>query len=108
MAAEINRCHAVCGIPVTGTMSYNLGQAAAIALYELCGRMDEIDRSPKVDDLAPVAQLDAFLDLLSKQGGPDYSQDQRRMQQLRSLFLRARPRAQELKTFFGLIKQISK
>lgn len=104
---EINLCHAVCGIPVQGTMSYNLGQAAAIALYELCGRLDVVDRPQSEEIPAPQAQVEALLELMSNRGGDDFASGQRRLMQIRSLLLRARPRAQEIKTLFGLIKRIS-
>lgn len=102
---EINQCSAICGIPVSGTMSYNLGQAVAIALYEVCGRMGEIDRPvPEPDQPASLAQIEALMNLWAKQGGEAYNLDQNRMKLIRAMLLRAQPREQELKSLFGLVK----
>lgn len=96
---EINQCHSIASIPILENLSFNLGQAVAITLYELFGRMQ--NPKPKNSDskIATHGQIEALIQLLNKN-----QVDDNRSKAIRELLHRAIPTETEIKSLFGKFK----
>ncbi len=106
---EIAKCNSTCYIPAVDGMSFNLGQAASLGLYEAVGRQREVTRprDKKSRTLATRQELAALAEHLLGLA-PHYFGDLRKGAFMRRLVERIQPTRQEVKLLFGMTQELVK
>ncbi len=114
-ADEVRRCTCSCAIPSSGNLSYNLGMAASIALYDLvqkgADRMEQ-RRLERRDQRGPrptrqlVESLFAFLERTVDHGDPEHERSHRD-KILRGMIERMEPDTREIQLLFGLFRSLA-
>lgn len=110
-AQELSFCSKLCVIPIKATTSYNLGQAAAIAIYEIAGKEsylgDAVEDS--VTDEKPVAREKELLwEYLRNNSGEKHFQRGEREIQLRGMIEKMQLNQGELHFLLGLLSSLNK
>lgn len=98
---ELACCSIHCAIPIQGTMSYNLGQAVAVALYETENRGTSV--SSAVADLASESERMHLLSLLGENAGSFLSKGRRELQ-LRKVVSKLPLSSDEISFLMGVIR----
>lgn len=102
---EIAACSRQCYIPIRSTMSYNLGQAAAIALYELAGKKYSYDEAAAPTEKLPTHEEKEVLLSIFKERVPEkiFAKGNRETQ-LSNIINKIGMTKDELHMFIGLLK----
>ncbi len=101
---ELVCCSVLCHIPLKGTMSYNLGQAVAVALYETDIRMEgDYEQSDGLSESVSAGERKALFDVLAND--PDgFLEKGNRMIQLRKIISKINLSSQEIALLIGTIR----
>jgi len=108
---ELSYCSMLCVIPIRATTSYNLGQAAAIAIYEIAGKGEyQTDESANEPETAAPAQKEKELvwEYLRNNSGERHFKRGDREIQLRKMVNRMNLNADELHFLLGLLSTLNK
>jgi TrmH family RNA methyltransferase len=104
---EIAQCNSVCYIPTDDGLSFNLGQAVSIAIYEAFGRAKEVKRvvELKSKELASRDEINSLFIKMTDQA-PEYFGDERKGGFLKRFIERTQPTRQEIKLLFGWVNEL--
>jgi TrmH family RNA methyltransferase len=114
-ADEVRRCTCSCAIPSSGNLSYNLGMAASIALYELVQkgadrmeqrRLERREQRTQRPTRQLVESLFAFLERTVDHGDPEHERSHRD-KILRGMIERMEPDQREIQLLFGLFRSLA-
>lgn len=100
---EVVRCSLCCHIPTDTTVSYNLGQAVAISLYELCNRSLKKENIAR-EEQPSIEEKQAFFSLLSGSVENSFLAKGDREIQLRKIIEKMGVSQKELHLLMGVIK----
>jgi TrmH family RNA methyltransferase len=103
---EMEMCTHLCEIPIIDKMSYNLGQACAVALYELCQKglaHRQISGGNRPTQTEKKAFNKLFLELLDK----DYLRKGKKLTKFSKFLNRINPNQSELRLIFGLFRKVA-
>lgn len=104
---EMYACHVSCAIPTDGTLSYNLGQAVSISLYEMIQKGSQPKANLKHADIAPMGDTKAFVDFVHSTLPEGFLEKGQKEFFMDALLKRMAPNEKELKTLFGIFKKIA-
>lgn len=104
---EMYACHMSVAIPTAGTLSYNLGQAVSISLYEMIQKGSQVRGQSKFGQAAPIGEHKAFVDYLHQILPEGFLEKGNKEFFLDALLKRMAPNEKELKSLFGIIKKIA-
>ena len=106
---EISLCSMLCAIPVVDGVSYNLGMAVAIALYELVEKENRASQMLSKTPLDPplLSQQEALFSWVEQRSESLRNRGEQR-EIIRRLVQRMEPDRDELRALFGLLKAIAR
>jgi len=104
---EMYACHISCSIPTAGTLSYNLGQAVSISLYEMIQKGQPNEASSKFSQAASIGENRAFVEYLHSLLPDGFIEKGQKEFFFDALLKRMAPSDKELKTLFGIFKKIA-
>ncbi len=105
---ELSFCSMLCVIPIRATCSYNLGQAAAIAIYEIAG-VGEYQTNSEATEVAPAQkEKELVWEYLRNNSGERHFKRGEREIQLRKMVNRMNLNADELHFLLGLLTNLNK
>lgn len=104
---EMYACHISCSIPTGDTLSYNLGQAVSISLYEVIQKGKTIKGESKFSQAANIGDTRALVNYLEELLPDNYIEKGRKEFFLDAIIKRMAPNDKEIKTLFGVFKKIS-
>lgn len=110
-AQELSFCSMLCVIPIKATTSYNLGQAAAIAIYEIAGKESYLGEAVKdcVADEKPVGKEKELLwDYLRTNSDEKHFKRGEREIQLRGMIEKMQLNQGELHFLLGLLSSLNR
>ena len=103
---EIDQCVSVCSIPTQETLSYNLGQAVSIALYQM-GTMPLKDFKEESKELPTMDEKFAFLEHLKNSLSGEYRDKIRKDFVFKNWLERFNPSRSELRMLFGVLRELT-
>ncbi len=103
---DLARCDLVCEIANPGHLSYDLGMAASIALYELVAEKGADGRTAPEAKRPTIAETEAFERMLRKNLIPDIRNAEARDALIHQLMVRTNPSRIELQSMFGFLKEL--
>ncbi len=109
-AEELSYCSKLCAIPIKAATSYNLGQAAAIALYEIAGKV-QYNKIEKEDatEIKPVGREKQLIwEYLRNNSGDRHFKRGEREIQLRGMIEKMQLNQDELHFLLGLLSSLNK
>lgn len=110
-AKELSFCSKLCVIPIKATTSYNLGQAAAIAIYEIAGKDSYAGEAIEnvIEDSKPVAKEKELLwEYLRNNSGEKHFKRGERELQLRGMIEKMQLNQGELHFLLGLLSSLNR
>ena len=109
-AEELSFCTTLCTIPIKDTMSYNLGQAAAIALYEVAGKEQFTVKGneKKFDRTTTVKEREVIYNYLRNNSAEKLWKNNNREVEFRRMINNMNLTKDELHFFLGVITSLNK
>lgn len=108
-AEELSFCSKLCAIPIRATTSYNLGQAAAITLYEIAGKSQYSEDDIGQEETKPVArEKELVWNYLREHSAAKHFQKGEREIQLRAMVEKMNLTQDELHFLLGLLTSLNK
>lgn len=106
---ELGMCNMLCAIPAAGTLSYNLGQAVSVALYEVSAKAEMAGKQNfgKPAELANGQQKQALIGFILKHVGKRYTGAEGREPAVRAILERMVPTTAEVRLIFGLLREMA-
>ncbi|MGL1936539.1 MAG: hypothetical protein OCD01_16020 [Fibrobacterales bacterium] len=105
---EIGICSSACTIPIADRMSYNLGQAAAIALYQVGAMPKKQFLDPSEEDPAELGAKQAFIDHVNALISDEYRTRYKEKFAFTNWLERLNPSKKDLNFIFGAFRDIVK
>ena len=103
---DLARCDLVCEIANPGHLSYNLGMAASIALYELVAEKGAASSAAPEAKRPTLSEVEAFENMLQANLIPDIRNAEARKALIHQLMVRTNPSRIELQSMFGFLKEL--
>ncbi|MBP5350970.1 MAG: hypothetical protein J6Y56_03315 [Fibrobacterales bacterium] len=103
---DLASCDLICEIANPGHLSYNLGMAASIALYELVAEKGPAAASAPEAKRPTLSELEAFENMLQANLIPDIRNAEARKALIHQLLVRTNPSRIELQSMFGFLKEL--
>ncbi len=105
---EIGSCSRACTIPIAERMSYNLGQAASIALYQMSTIPNKEFEETSKEDMADLGTKQAFIEYVNSLISDEYKKRYKEKFAFTNWLERLQPSKKDLNFIFGAFRDIVK